>query len=425
VHILATQPRILDRFAADLRALGIVGEERLAKLIYLATTSRLLEKIISVAVKGPSAAGKSILADRVLKFFPDEAFYVLSAMSERGLIFTDEDMRHRMLVIYEAVGMEGDMQSYLLRSLLSEGRIRYLTAAKEGGEIVGRLIEMEGPTGLLVTTTAISLHPENETRLLSVTATDTREQTAAVLLAIAEEADGLPDLGRWHALQRWIALGARGVTIPYAQALAKAIPPVAVRLRRDFGALLGLIRAHALLHQATRDRDARGRVVASLDDYAVVRDLVADLISEGVEQTVKQSVREAVEAVRGLDREHGATKREVATALKIDVQAAYRRLKAASTAGYLRNLETGRGKAARWALGDPLPEDVKLLPGPEHLFTSSPSSGGVDTPPPPEGANGRIAACLKAIKDGGDAVALGYTTHEIRLARLCIDGGDR
>jgi hypothetical protein len=383
---LAVGPRILDHFAADLRALGIVGEERLAKLIYLATTSRLLEKIISVAVKGPSAAGKSILADRVLRFFPNEAFYVLSAMSERGLIFTGEDMRHRMLVIYEAVGMEGDMQSYLLRSLLSEGRIRYLTAAKEGGEIVGKLIEMEGPTGLLVTTTAISLHPENETRLLSVTATDTQEQTAAVLLAIAEEADGLPDLGRWHALQRWIALGARGVTIPYATALAKAIPPVAVRLRRDFGALLGLIRAHALLHQATRDRDAKGRVVATGEDYAVVRDLVADLISEGVEQTVKRSVREAVEAVRDLDREHGATKREVATALEIDVQAAYRRLKAASSAGYVRNLETGRGKAARWALGDPLPEDVKLLPEAGGLFTSSPSSGGVDTPPPPERA---------------------------------------
>ena len=35
------------------------------------------------------------------------------------------------------------------------------------------------------------------------------------------------------------------------------MPPVAVRLRRDFGAVLGLIRAHALLHQATRGRDDR------------------------------------------------------------------------------------------------------------------------------------------------------------------------
>ena len=37
-------------------------------------------------------------------------------------------------------------------------------------------------------------------------------------------------------------------------------------IRRDFMTLLNLIRAHAILHQATRERDDRGRVVATLDD---------------------------------------------------------------------------------------------------------------------------------------------------------------
>jgi hypothetical protein len=145
---LVSQPRILDHFATDLRAWGIVGEERTAKLIYLAATSRLLEKIISIAIKGPSAAGKSVVAERTLAFFPPTAFYALTAMSERGLIFVDEDMRHRMLVIYEAQGFSGDLQSYLIRSLLSEGCIRYQTTGKgENGEIVGRVIQREGPTG--------------------------------------------------------------------------------------------------------------------------------------------------------------------------------------------------------------------------------------------------------------------------------------
>ena len=35
------------------------------------------------------------------------------------------------------------------------------------------MIEREGPTGLIVTTTALRLHPENETRMLSLTVTDT------------------------------------------------------------------------------------------------------------------------------------------------------------------------------------------------------------------------------------------------------------
>lgn len=407
---LARAPRILDAFAEALRARGIVGEVRLGKLTYLATTSRLLDKIVSVAVKGPSAAGKSFVVERALEFFPPSAFYVLTAMSERGLIFIDADMRHTMLVVYEAQGMEGDMQSYLMRSLLSEGRIRYQTTKKDGGEIVGHLIELEGPTGLIVTTTAITLHPENETRLLSVTATDTPDQTRAIFRALAEERSSQPDTGEWHAIQRYLELGSREVTVPYASELAESIPPVAVRLRRDFGALLGLIRAHALLHQDSRERDGQGWIVATADDYAVVRELVADLVAEGVEQTVKPEVREAVEAVAETGTEEGASRRKIAEALKLDASAAGRRLQAAQRAGYLRNLETSRGRPARWVTADSLPEDVEILPEPASVCTCArdlavspdplpPSSNGTEPATPAQEAEGeRIAEKLGGLE---------------------------
>jgi hypothetical protein len=62
------------------------------------------------------------------------------------------------------------------------------------------------------------------------------------------------DVRPWHELQNWLGeIDEFWVVIPYAEALAKAIPPVAVRLRRDFGALLGLIKTHAILHQYQRD----------------------------------------------------------------------------------------------------------------------------------------------------------------------------
>ena len=143
VSSLAKAPRILDLFERDLRAVGVAGEERLAKLVYLATTSRLLEKIVNVAVKGPSAAGKSWVVAKVLQFFPESAYYELTSMSERGLIFVEDDMRHRMVVVFEAEGMAGDMQSYLMRSLLSEGRIKYLGLAERTNAVahlvVGRM----------------------------------------------------------------------------------------------------------------------------------------------------------------------------------------------------------------------------------------------------------------------------------------------
>lgn len=70
--------------------------------------------------------------------------------------------------------------------------------------------------------------------------------------------------------------------VPYAEALAEKMGDVAVRLRRDFSVVLSLIKAHAILHQASRERDAEGQVVATLEDYARIRELVSGLISEGV-----------------------------------------------------------------------------------------------------------------------------------------------
>jgi hypothetical protein len=368
---LAREPRILEQFAQSLAKAGVVGESRLAKLLFLIVVSRFLDRPVSAAVKGPSSGGKSYLVESVLRFFPESAYYALTAMSDRALAYSEEPLSHRFLVLYEAAGMGGDFATYLMRSLLSEGRLRYETVEKVGGELKPRLIEREGPTGLIVTTTAARLHPENETRMLSLSVTDTPEQTRHILAALARESgEGEPDLEEWHALQEWLETGEHRVTIPFAQVLAERIPAVAVRLRRDFGALLCLIRAHAILHQATRERDPEGRIIATLDDYAVVRELVADLVAEGVEATVSKHVRETVEAVKRLhaDASEPVTNAAVARELNLDKSAASRRVRVALDGGYLKNLEDRKGRPARLEPGDPLPDDVVVLPTPEEVL---------------------------------------------------------
>jgi len=361
---LAKAPNILERFAAELAQSGVAGESRIAKLLYLAVTSRLLQRPVSIVLKGPSSGGKSHMVERVLSFFPESAYYALTAMSERTLAYSEEPIKHRFLVIYEAAGMSGEFATYLMRSLLSEGRVRYETVEKTSEGIKPRLIEREGPTGLIVTTTAVKLHPENETRLLSLTVTDTQEQTRAVMAALAEEAgEATPDLATWKAYQVWLESAEHCVWIPYARKLADLIPPVAVRLRRDFGALLNLIRAHALLHQASRDRDDVGRIIATIEeDYAAVRELVADLVSDGIEVTVPKTVRETVEAVKRLREDSNGepvTVTDLARALRLDRSAVSRRVRNAKDRGYLRDLEENLRKPSRLVLGDDLPDTAQ------------------------------------------------------------------
>ncbi|MFB3882735.1 MAG: hypothetical protein ACE149_15825 [Armatimonadota bacterium] len=371
---LASDPHILDRLVAELCENGVVGEESTIKLLYLATTTRILPEPVSVAVKGPSSGGKSYLVKQVLAYFPPEAYYALTAMSERALVYFREPLQHRMLVIYEAAGLQGDIGAYLLRSLLSEHRIRYVTVAKTHDVVEGLVIEREGPTGLLLTTTEVALNPENETRLLSVTVTDTPEQTRQVLQAQAAGASSVPPTEDWIALQRWLALRECDVIVPFARALARMTEPGGVRLRRDFPKVLGLIRVHALIHQENRERQGNA-VVASLEDYEAIYLLVEPLVTAGVQRSVPARVREVVEAVVELSRESGAdawgpdgvSVRQLADRLGVDDSTITRRLREAFKGRYVDNSEARRGHPFRLVPGESLPEEGGILPSPEAL----------------------------------------------------------
>jgi len=367
---IASAPDILDRFIQSYSKFA-VGEERLARLVYLALSSRFLKLPISVIVKGASSAGKSFNTDVVLKFFPPSAYYQLSAMSDRALAYTEESLSNRFLYLNEANAMHSDFLNYILRTLLSEGRIVYLTLEPGADrKMRNRLISKEGPTGLIVTTTAVKIHHENETRMLSIPVNDSPEQTKKIMLKQAQRVNESEsfDYSEWHAFQDWLGLSEHRVHIPFAQTLAELIPPFATRLRRDFPALLNLIWTHAMLHQASRERDANGFVIATIDDYSAVRKLVADLISEGAEASIPEDVRRVVKAVEDIidgQSFKSASVTEIAQRCQINKATVSRWVKKAGD--YLKNLETQKGRPAQLRVGEPLPVDRAVLPTIEEL----------------------------------------------------------
>jgi MarR family len=383
---LAQTEDILEEFSEGLERQGLAGERKAGKIIFLALISRFLSRPVSLVVTATSSAGKSYTVEQILGFFPPSAHYALTAMSERALAYSTEPLSHRFLVLYEGAALNSDFANYLVRSLLSEGRVRYETVEKTPEGLEARLIEREGPTGLIMTTTAVSLHPENETRHLVIALSDSPAQTRRILRAIAaqhgenrDRQNSREEMTQWRALQEWLELVTHEVVVPYAPALAELIPSVAVRLRRDFTAVLNLIEAHAILHQGNRELDDQGRILATLRDYQAVRDLVDDIVSEGLEQTASKTIRQtvgAVDQICSLKGETGrrvggepwaATVKEVAKKLRIDRSAASRRVKDAVKRGYLKNLETKRGQPHRLVVGDLLPDQQTVLPEPEEV----------------------------------------------------------
>ncbi|WP_038038048.1 hypothetical protein [Thermorudis peleae] len=246
---------------------------------------------------------------------------------------------------------------------------------------MSRTIELAGPTGL-VTTTTKGVEDELATRLLAVSVPEDPAATRAVLLAIGRAANGSapepPDLAPWHALQRWLEReGARSVTIPYAERLAERVSADLVRMRRDFPQLLNLICAHALLHQRQRERDTHGRIIATLEDYRAVYQLVAPLygviVSGGITPGCARLSRPWPSCVR-------IQKRRCRLRSLRACSAAINRA-SAGMSGARSNLATSstwkRGEAGQpnCGRGSHCPPPVTALPEPETLLLTSERNG--------------------------------------------------
>ena len=87
-----------------------------------------------------------------------------------------------------------------------------------------------------------------------------------------------------------------------------------------------------------------------------------------------------MDALRDLGaHEIGVTNTEVAKKLGLDKSAASRRVKTAIHKGYVKNLEDKKGRPACLVLGDPLPDEVEVLPLPKSLASDTGCNNGATT----------------------------------------------
>ncbi|MEE8209129.1 MAG: DUF3854 domain-containing protein, partial [bacterium] len=278
---LLKDPRFLARFLDAIEKVGCVGEEENKLALYMTFTSRLLCQPINNVVKGESAAGKNFLVSAVGRFFPPEDVKFISSATEKAFYYLPEDLSHKVVVIAERHGAED--ADYSIRTFQSEGNLIILVPEKDdNGRIVTRERVVKGPAAFIETTTRPHLHPENETRTFDLFLDESEKQTEAIFdaqdrryLGQGTDADGR--LVIWRNAQRLLKV--TPVTIPYVTAIR--FPPKPLRVRRDRLRVLAMIEACTILHQFQRERKEVNEcayLVASLDDYAIVRELANKML---------------------------------------------------------------------------------------------------------------------------------------------------
>lgn len=359
---------------------GYGGDIGQPVLTYLAATSRLLSMRpgampVHLLLVAQSSAGKSYLLAVVLRFLPDEAFHVIDAGSPRVLIYDEADLQHRVLVFGEADSLpsgEDNPAASAVRNLLQEHSLSYKVTVKnpETGEYSVKEVNKPGPT-VMISTSTRRLGYQLDSRVFSLDVLDTPDKIEAALLAQAElELNGAvaPDdalisfQGYLQALAPW------EVVVPFIKVLAVEIgrKATATRIMRDFARLTSLIKSVAILRHRQRQRDKAGRVVAQVEDYATVFDLVGPMYEATLTGASKE-LRSTVQMVgEMLEKGEPITATTLSARLGINRGTASRRVNAAIKRGWLVNRETKRGQPWDLVLGEPLP-DTEGLPDPETI----------------------------------------------------------
>ncbi len=413
---LLHDPELLPKVGVTMRARGYAGDVRPSQLVYIAATSRFLERPQNIAVIAQSASGKNRSVDEALAFIPPEEVYTEKAGSARALIYTDEDFQHRVIFVAEADSIPEDgPAASAVRALAADNEMTYDVVERNAKteRFETRHIIKPGPTGLITTSTR-SLGTQMGTRMLEIPLPDDAMQTRAVMQAHARTVIPGPestiDLTAFLAVQSYLKLvGVRQVAVPFAAVLANALPATAVRMRRDFRQLLTCIQAIAFLYQCQRKKTSEGWVEATIADYAIARDLLAPIFDTLAAEGVTPAVRETV-AVIGVGEEVSAA--QVGERLKLAKATVSYRVGKALAGGWLVNNEQRKGLPAKLVRGVPLPEHTTALPTPEHVREvfegsngpnalrtpavsvttggnggpfecSNENTEGVDTPPPP------------------------------------------
>jgi len=359
-----------------IRGLGYGGDLKPALISYLAATSRLLamregSMPVHLLLTGPSSSGKSYTVNLIKKLLPEAAYYAVDAGSPRTIIYNDADLHHRLLVFGEADSLPGDKDNpaaSAIRNLLQDHSLHYEVTIRnpDTGDFTVRKVEKPGPT-VLITTSTRSLGSQLMTRLFRLEIGDSKEQIGAALeTQAALEIEGAQPLdGALVAFQGYLQLKAPlNVIVPFAGELAKAMSKTASapRIQRDFARLLSLIKSTAVIRHHWRQTDKQGRLVATLEDYQTVRELVNDMYVDS-SSGATSGVRALVEAVKALGVGDGGriTNTTLSNPLGIGIMQTSRLAKRAIKQGWLVNREQRKSYPADYAPGEPMPE-VEGLP---------------------------------------------------------------
>jgi DNA primase len=306
-------PDIIDAIAEDMGRMGYVSERTNKIVVYLAGISRLMERPLNVYLQAGASGGKSALLDVLEALTPPADVWKASTISSQALHYVEEEMfMDKIFMMGEAIhdeSIEG-----LVRQMQSEGEISRLVTVKDEktGELKATLIRKKVKMSFMVSSTALSLNPENASRCIVLYSDESKVQTERVQerlgythsyeWKIAEREESKRIVRKHHAAQT--LLSKVNVYNPFWKHIK--FPSNRATMRRMYEQFLTLIDCVCFLRQMQKPRvslpgegNAQG-IEVDLDDYETARSLFVDGVLVKSGSDVPEGTRLLYEEIRAM-----------------------------------------------------------------------------------------------------------------------------
>jgi DNA primase len=286
---------------------GVVGEKKVIAMYFAALDSRLLPEdtaspnALAIKNAGHHGSGKSFTMKKCLELYPKDSYHLITSGSAKSLYYLPHGLKNRALIVAEAFQFQASNAAdsefvYVVRSLLSEGRVSYQVPQKDDD---GKFITVEkcldGPTSFITTTIIDKLEPQLEDRLFTIHPDESMEQTRSIMTLTARIKDGsfegIDKAARlawrhFHSLLKPV-----DVVIPYAGQISQYLQQdekLPIAARRAFNRSMAIIQTVVCAYQFQRKQDDRGRYIAEICDYWMALQIVREAFRETLGQQSKE-----------------------------------------------------------------------------------------------------------------------------------------
>lgn len=265
----------------------IVGEEKTRIAIFLSLCCIFVKlEQVNTLVNSESSSGKSYICKQVYNLFPERLKFYRTRITPKVLTYwkpdKDPDWTWDGKILFLEDVSNGVLNSEVLKLMCSEG--------SKATVLINQIaidIEIKGKPSLLITTASATPNNEMLNRFNLIPLNETEEQTHLIMQKQAKDASMGRENVKNEDIPNALSLLKRvEVTIPYAELLVDYFPISRVGMRRDFQRLLNLIKSVTALHQYQREKNEKGEIIASKEDYEITRSLIAKFGSGTISLTV-------------------------------------------------------------------------------------------------------------------------------------------